>query len=213
MPDFQRFAQKIAHHGAFNSLSQLLVKIASPGVADFYQGTELWDLRLVDPDNRRWVDFAGRSELLETSREDRLSLPELREHWQDGRIKMYLTQRGLTFRRNHSALVLRGDYLPLTILGAKQECVIAFARRYRGEWSTVIVPRYTTMLVNETNSPIGSSVWGNTRVVLPQGAPKTWVNVLDDENVNARSDGDRDCLSVGDVLRTLPVGLLVRVRE
>jgi len=213
LPDFDRFAQKIAHYGAFNSVSQLLVKIASPGVADFYQGTELWDLRLVDPDNRRSVDFAERNTLLETLSADAQTLPELVEHWQDSRIKLYLTQKGLAFRRDHSALVLRGDYLPLTTVGAKQDCAIAFARRYRGDWSIVIVPRFTTRLVNETSSPIGTPVWGNTRVVLPQGAQKTWVNLLDDGDIDARRDGGRNCLFVGDVLRQLPVGLLTRAHH
>jgi (1->4)-alpha-D-glucan 1-alpha-D-glucosylmutase len=211
--DFEGFAQRIAHYGAFNSLSQLLVKIASPGVADFYQGTELWDLRLVDPDNRRSVDFAMRNALLATLCKDDHTLTELVDHWQDGRIKMYLTQKALEFRRNHPALMLRGDYLPLTAVGAKQDCVIAFARRYRGDWSVAIVPRFTTRLVDETGSPVGASVWGNTRVVLPQGSPKTWLNVLDDENLASSSDGARNCLFVGDVLRQLPVGLLARVRE
>ena len=211
--DFEGFARKIAHHGAFNSLSQLLVKIASPGVADFYQGTELWDLRLVDPDNRRIVDFAMRNALLATLCKDGPTLTELVDHWQDGRIKMYLTQKGLAFRRNHPTLVLRGDYLPLTAVGTKQDCVVAFARRYRGDWNIVIVPRFTTRLVDETSSPLGAPVWGNTRVVLPQGAPKAWLNVLDDENLDSSSEGGQNCLFVGDVLRQLPVGLLARVRE
>ena len=211
LPDFKRCATKIAYHGALNSLSQLVIKIASPGVADFYQGTELWDLRLVDPDNRRSVDFGKRNELLGGLREARDFLPELLDSWQDGRIKMYVTQKGLQFRRDHSSLVLSGDYLPLTAEGPKQECVFGFARRYRGEWGTVIAPRFTTRLVDQNRLPVGKEVWDDTHVLLPKGAPRRWVNVLTDEKVEV-NEGE-SALALGDALRKLPLGLLVRASD
>jgi (1->4)-alpha-D-glucan 1-alpha-D-glucosylmutase len=99
------FAEKVAFHGAFNALSQLVVKLASPGVADFYQGSELWDLRLVDPDNRQAVDFDERESLLEDeSARGPNRISALLQNWQDGRIKLYVTREGLEFRRRHSAL-------------------------------------------------------------------------------------------------------------
>jgi (1->4)-alpha-D-glucan 1-alpha-D-glucosylmutase len=211
LPDFKRCASKIAYHGALNSLSQLVIKIASPGVADFYQGTELWDLRLVDPDNRRSVDFGNRNELLNRLSEAREYLPELMDVWQDGRIKMYVTQKGLQFRRDHSSLVLSGDYLPLTVEGPKQDCVFAFARRYRGEWAMVIVPRLTTRLVDENRLPVGKEVWNETDVSLPKGAPTRWVNVFSDENVETNAGPSK--LALGDALRKLPVGLFVRTTD
>jgi (1->4)-alpha-D-glucan 1-alpha-D-glucosylmutase len=210
LQDFKRFARKIAYHGALNSLSQLLVKIASPGVADFYQGTELWDLRLVDPDNRRAVNFTLRTEHLGGLRSGSQQLPELLESWQDGRIKMYITQKGLQFRRDYSSLVLSGDYLPLVVEGSKQDCVFAFARRYRGEWSVVIVPRFTTRLVDENHLPVGPGVWGETRVLLPNTAPRHWNNVFTDERVETAPE---NYLPVGDVLRQSPVALLVKANE
>jgi (1->4)-alpha-D-glucan 1-alpha-D-glucosylmutase len=211
LPDFKRCATTIAYHGALNSLSQLVIKIASPGVADFYQGTELWDLRLVDPDNRRNVDFGKRNELLEGLCEGSQCLPELLNSWQDGRIKMYVTQKGLQFRRERSSLVLSGDYLPLTAEGPKQDCVFAFARRYRGEWGMVIVPRFTTRLVDENRLPVGKEIWEDTHVLLPKGAPKRWVNVFTDENVEASAAGSD--LALGDALRKVPLGLLVRTDD
>jgi (1->4)-alpha-D-glucan 1-alpha-D-glucosylmutase len=210
--DFERLAQKVAHHGVFNSLSQLVVKIASPGVADFYQGSEFWDLRLVDPDNRRKVDFVTRNELLANLAGDDYSLPELVDHWQDGRIKLYITQKGLEFRRNHSSLVLSGDHLPLTAEGTKKDCVIAFARRYRGNWAIVMVPRFTTRLVDQNHPPTGPKLWGDTRVALPKGAPQRWVNVFDGEELDLTNSSGQ-FVSVGDVLRQLPVSLLARAHD
>ncbi len=210
LQDFQRCASKIAYHGALNSLSQLVVKIASPGVADFYQGTELWDLRLVDPDNRRSVNFVTRNELLEGLCEGSACTSDLLDLWQDGRIKMYVTQKGLQFRRDHPSLVLRGDYLPLSLEGAKQDCIFAFARRYRGEWSMAVVPRFTTRLVDESRLPIGSEVWGETQIVLPKGAPKRWVNVFTDDGIDV---GAENHLSVGELLQKFPLGLLVRTDD
>ncbi len=211
LQDFKRFAMKVAYHGALNSLSQLLIKIASPGVADFYQGSELWDLRLVDPDNRRPVNFTLRTELLEGLRKGSEQLPELLESWQDGRIKMCITQKGLQFRRDYSSLVLSGDYLPLAVEGPKQECVFAFVRRYRGDWSVVIVPRFTTRLVDENHLPVGSDVWGETRVLLPKTAPKHWNHILTDERLETTSESSS--LLVGDVLRQSPVALLIKANE
>jgi len=211
--DFRQFARKIAYHGALNSLSQLVIKVASPGVADFYQGTELWDLRLVDPDNRRKVDFVRRSELLAHLCQGGHSLSELVDHWQDGRIKMYVTQKSLHFRRTHSSLVLSGDYLPLAVEGPKQDCVVAFARRYRGDWSIVIVPRFTTRLVDENGPPVGTTVWGETRVVLPKGAPKRWANVFESADLDASAGSGENYLSLGDVLRRFPVAWLAKARE
>jgi len=211
LPDFKRCALKIAYHGALNSLSQLVIKIASPGVADFYQGTELWDLRLVDPDNRRSVDFGKRNELLNSLSEASEYLPELLDLWRDGRIKMYVTQKGLQFRRDRSSLVLSGDYLPLIVEGPKQDCVFALARRYRGEWGMVIVPRFTTRLVDKNRLPVGKEVWDETHVLLPKGAPTRWVNVITDESVETSTGPNK--LALGDALRKLPVGLFVRTND
>ena len=131
--------------------------------------------------------------------------------WQDGRIKMYVTQKGLQFRRDRSSLVLSGDYLPLIVEGPKQDCVFAFARRYRGEWGMVIVPRFTTRLVDKNRLPVGKEVWDETHVLLPKGAPTRWVNVITDESVETSAGPNK--LALGDALRKLPVGLFVRTND
>jgi len=213
LPDFIRFAERVAWHGALNSLSQLLIKIASPGVADFYQGTELWDLRLVDPDNRRPVDFGMRKQWLASLSEGTPCLSELVGHWQDGRIKMYVMQKGLEFRRDHASLVLRGDYRSLAVEGPQRDCVVAFGRRYRGDWSVAIAPRLTSGLADEGQPPVGATVWGRTRIVLPKRSPERWINVFDGQVLSATDDENGKSLRVGDLLREFPVALLTRVHE
>jgi (1->4)-alpha-D-glucan 1-alpha-D-glucosylmutase len=134
LSDFLRFQKRVAFYGALNSLSQVLVKIGAPGLPDFYQGTELWDFSMVDPDNRRPVDFQQRARLLAelaaAEHGDRESLlHDILEHWQDGRIKLYLTWKALGFRGNHAELFAEGDYVPMIATGKKNENVCAFARR------------------------------------------------------------------------------------
>jgi (1->4)-alpha-D-glucan 1-alpha-D-glucosylmutase len=205
LKDFKRFAAKIAYHGALNSLSQLVIKLGSPGVADLYQGTELWDLRLVDPDNRQRVDFSKRKEFLANIADTHQCLSEFVTNWEDGRIKMYVTQRGLRFRRNNAALFLKGTYVPLAVDGPRQDCVIAFARRYRGDWSMVIVPRFTTQLVAYDNESCGHLAWGPTCVLLPKEAPKRWINFLGDQKVEVTESGE---IHLNEALQSLPVALL-----
>ena len=145
---FQPFARRVAALGALSSLSRTVLKIASPGVADFYQGTELWDLSLVDPDNRRPVDYTSRREKL-SSLEPLLSgrgageagLRELLEHWEDGRLKLFVTAKALRYRRDHADLFLKGSYAPLEVHGRSAERFIAFRRAYGAEEAVVIVPR------------------------------------------------------------------------
>ncbi len=126
LPDFLRFQERIAFHGALNALSQTLIKIASPGVPDFYQGTELWDFSLVDPDNRRPVDYQKRIAMLDRLRKQesesrRSMISGIISGWKDGSIKLYLTDKALDFRRAHADLFLAGEYLPLTAIGPRQD--------------------------------------------------------------------------------------------
>ena len=212
LKDFKPFAERVAYHGSLNSLSQLVIKLASPGVADFYQGTELWDLRLVDPDNRKPVDFAIRKELqtsmgrhdLQTSN---LHTPDVRTlvtNWRDGRIKMHITQSGLRFRRENASLFLKGTYVSLQIEGPDRECVIAFARRFRGNWGIVVVPRFTTRLVADDSGQGDPLSWGSTCILLPKDAPKHWVNVF----TGHRLDSELGEISVATILHSFPVALL-----
>src|SRR5215475_8965313 len=121
LQDLRRFAERVAYHGALNSLSQLIIKLASPGVADFYQGSELWDLRLVDPDNRQPVVFEKLEKLMAASSNQQTSLTDLLRCWRSGQIKMHVMQRGLRFRQENGPLFLRGAYLPLEATGTHRE--------------------------------------------------------------------------------------------
>ena len=165
LPIFLPVAQEIARLGAVNSLTQTLLKLTSPGVPDIYQGTEIWDYSLVDPDNRRPVDYAHRREMLD-------ALPgatpdELKEKWLDGRIKLFLTQRVLRFRREHAELFQRGEYLPLRASGIFAECCVGFARHLAGEWIAVIAPRLSSRV---GFPPIGE-LWRDTAIELPETLP------------------------------------------
>ncbi len=187
---FLPFQRKVAFYGIFNSLSQLLVKLTAPGVPDIYQGTEFWDLSLVDPDNRAPVDFAAREAALREIRRSWEADPgrllrELLDSRQDGRIKMFLLHRGLLARRGNPGLFLHGEYLPLGVQGTHAERVVAFARRRRDDWAVTAVPRFLTGLVGEGADPLGEQVWGDTRIDLPEGSPARWENVLTSERVSA----------------------------
>jgi (1->4)-alpha-D-glucan 1-alpha-D-glucosylmutase len=132
------FARRTSLLGALNSLSQLTLKLTLPGVPDFYQGTELWDLSLVDPDNRRPVDFDQRRTLVSEASD----WPELVAHWHDGRIKMQLMRRLLDIRHDFAALFRDGGYTPLAFEGADADRVIGFTRTHKRRHLLVIVGRH-----------------------------------------------------------------------
>ncbi|MEO1295229.1 MAG: malto-oligosyltrehalose synthase, partial [Cyanobacteria bacterium J06636_16] len=140
---FREFQQRIADYGIYNSLSQVLLKLTLPGVPDLYQGNEMWDFSLVDPDNRRPVDYDHRRHELEQLQqaEDRdWLLQNLLDYRQDGRIKLWLTHRGLTTRQRYPNLFLHGDYQPLKVRGEAEDNVIAFARQWENQWLVAIAP-------------------------------------------------------------------------
>ncbi len=162
LPGFLPIAQEIARLGAINSLTQTLLKLTSPGVPDIYQGNEIWDYSLVDPDNRQPVDYKRRREILEALT---VSAPEeLMRNWPDGRIKMFLTQRVLRFRREHVDLFQRGDYLPLVASGAFGESCVSFARSLAGKWIVVIAPRLSSRI---GFPPVGER-WKDTTIEFPE---------------------------------------------
>ena len=199
--ELERFARRAAFYGALGSLAQVVLKVASPGVPDFYQGTELWNLALVDPDNRRPVDFATRERLLRRLREGPVSPAELLERWTDGRVKLFVTSRALELRKERQALFLEGDYVPLRATGSRRQHVCAFARRLRGEWVVAAVPRLLARVVSEGRFPLGETTWPEGALVLPRGAPATWRNVFTGERVER--------LALAEVFRSFPVALLV----
>ncbi len=184
--DFLKFQEKIAYYGALNSISQLMLKIASPGVPDFYQGLELWDFSLVDPDNRRLIDYEKRQRLLDSliqkeANEGHQHITEMLASWKDGRIKLYITYKALNVRRTHHELFQNGDYIPLNVEGIRKECVCAFVRRYGEKWILVAVPRFFTRLTAVNTPRFGKQVWGDDRILLSQDAPRNWVNIFTGE--------------------------------
>ena len=158
LPIFLPVAEEIARLGAINSLAQTLLKLTSPGVPDIYQGNEIWDFSLVDPDNRRPVDYKRRREMIEALRKP--NPEELLQNWPDGRIKMFLIQRLLRFRNEHIDLFRRGNYLPLSASGTFADCCVTFGRELDGQWILVIAPRLSSRV---GFPPVGEK-WKDTSV-------------------------------------------------
>jgi (1->4)-alpha-D-glucan 1-alpha-D-glucosylmutase len=214
LPDFLKFQKRIAYFGALNSLSQTLLKITSPGVPDFYQGTELWEFSLVDPDNRRPVDFAQRSSLLsqitgpEVLKSSR-AIRELLSSWGDGRVKLYTTHQALKLRRERQDLFSEGEYLPLEVNGPREGHICAFARKLGDAWALTVVPRMLTGLVRLGRLPLGPKVWGEDTLVLPGNAPHNWMNILTDSTVQAA--GEPPGLPLSSVFDQFPLALLIEV--
>ena len=213
LEDFFSFHRNIAFYGMLNSLSQTLLKITAPGVPDFYQGSELWDLRLVDPDNRGTVDFARRIELLSSlkekgSRETARFADELLKNWADGRIKLYLISKALRCRQEFGELFTDGGFVPAEISGERSENVTAFFRVFQNQLALVLAPKWLAGSGMEQNLNAQEKFWGNTSIVLPNNAAASWRNVLTGESVWAQ--GNRHAgLSLGDALKSFPVGLLL----
>ena len=214
-PDFEKFQQLTASCGMFNSLSQTLLKITSPGIPDIYQGNELWDFSLVDPDNRRPVDFSLRKKLLdgllhaEATSGLAATAEEVVATRNDGRIKLYLTYKALCFRREHRALFESGNYLPLVVEGSLAEHVCAFERSLGGSSILVVVPRFCSSLIEDSNGlPLGSEVWQDTRIMLTHGTGSgSYRNIFTGKLLHT---DQHLSLAVSDVLSVFPVALLER---
>ncbi|HEY7066177.1 MAG TPA: malto-oligosyltrehalose synthase [Chloroflexota bacterium] len=239
LSDFGEMQQLVVFYGALNSLTQTLLKLTAPGVPDFYQGTELWDFSLVDPDNRRPVDFERRAALLAALEaaahgDQSALLGDLLANWTDGRLKLYLTSQALHARRAHADLFAAGDYQPLHVTGAHREHVCAFARRQREAWAIVVAPRLGARLASVLGSevaggqapgagaadalpplhwPLGEAAWGDTALVLPAGAPRRWHEVLSGGEIHVEAGGPgakaAPALPLAVALRTFPLALLV----
>jgi (1->4)-alpha-D-glucan 1-alpha-D-glucosylmutase len=210
LADFAPLRRKVAQAGAFNALAQHLLKLTAPGAPDIYQGTELWDFSLVDPDNRRPVAYQSRTRALHALRRRRATsrlCAELLETWEDGRIKLYVTRSALAMRREHPSLFLDGSYEPIAANGARREHVVAFARRLGEEEAIVAVPRLTVGLTKGEGAPLGE-VWGDTFLSLPIGdADATYRDAFTGETLVARDAR----LGLGEVFAAFPVALLVRL--
>lgn len=214
--DFAPFAERVAQLGLYNSLSQTLLKLTCPGVPDIYQGCELWNFTLVDPDNRRPVDYSHRHHLLQGLNAHRLShvdtlLQDLLSNLRDGRAKLFLTRTLLELRRENAPLFDTGDYLPLMVEGERAEHLCAFARRNGKDVLLVIAPRGFSELCGEDNRlPVGHGVWGDTTLVLPEiFSDMVWRNLLSDEVIKGQRKGGELTVPVADLLRQFPAAALL----
>lgn len=212
--DFATLRKQVAHYGLFSSLSQTLLKMVSPGVPDFYQGTEFWDFTLVDPDNRRPVDYGIRIRTLAELREREAQIGptalfnELLENREDGRIKLYLIYRCLNYRKSHREPFEKGDYHALEAQGPQARHLCAFARRSNSKGVIAAVPRLLATLSSEAQVPIGQKVWGETCLVLPHGTGARYRNVLTDQEVVAEERHGVLVLPAARLFQTVPVALL-----
>ena len=219
LPPFLAFHLRVARVGLVNSLSQVLLKIASPGVPDFYQGTDLWDLTLVDPDNRRPVDFALRQKTLDAVDALLAQPPDARaagissllQNWTDGAVKLLVTAAALRQRSTRPEVFLDGDYLPLDADMTVKGQVTAFARMSStGGAAIAMAPHLVAPLINEERPlPIGDA-WKTSRVLLPKSlAALRWTDVFTGAELRPVTSGDTSWLFIGQAFKHLPVALLV----
>ncbi len=213
LENLRGFVATVAPAGMWNSLAQTVLKIASPGVPDFYQGTEIWDFSLVDPDNRRAVDYALRQCLLNKLRELESAgveplLERLLGDAQNGAIKLYVTQRGLCFRKTHPELFAAGAYLPLRGLGRHQNHVVAFART-DGQGSAIAVAGRFFMTLAGNSTPTGPEVWSDSALLLRRELGwKAYRDVFTRRTLEVETRGGKHLLPLANVFRHLPVALL-----
>jgi (1->4)-alpha-D-glucan 1-alpha-D-glucosylmutase len=208
---FLAFLPPVIFYGAINALAQRLLLITSPGNPDIYQGTELWDFSLVDPDNRRPVDYALRRQLLAEldRRSESGDLPalcaELLENFRDGRIKLWTTMQALRLRRERRELFHSGMYTPLQVRGSRRQHVVSFARERNGETVIVAVPRLSLTLTQGDNRfPLGK-IWDDSEILLPFRSWETLENVFTGEEIRVNATRSLSC---GEVFGHFPVALL-----
>jgi (1->4)-alpha-D-glucan 1-alpha-D-glucosylmutase len=191
------FANRIGPAGAVNGLAQTLLKFTVPGIPDIYQGTDLWDFSLVDPDNRRPVDFASR---MAPAVQD---VGDLATHWRDGRIKQRLITRALAVRRRRPELFTQGQYEPLEVTGEHAGRVIAFARRWGGSVAVTVVPRAASRMLRADSIAFDAVSWANTSIALQHKTP-----LIDALSTSRVANGD-ELIALAKLLHTLPFALLV----
>ena len=207
LKELPAFAERIGRAGAVNSFQQTLLRLTAPGVPDLYQGTELWDFSLVDPDNRRPVDYEQRRAWLAEG-EAKGPPSEQLSNWRDGRVKLALVRRALALRQHAASLFAQGEYLPLEVQGEHADRVIAFARHAGSAYAIVIATRLAEpLLAKHGDTPlVDADQWGDTAVILPDALGSR--ALFDWMSTGApKADGQR--LLVRDALAAMPVALLV----
>jgi len=216
--EMRRILTRVVRIGQFNSLSQTLLKLTCIGVPDIYQGNEVWDFSLVDPDNRRPVDYEHRRALLAGLRQ-RLAeggdavraelADELLANPNDGRIKLYVIYTTLQLRREQPKLFEQGQYVPVRAEGGRRNFVAAFARVHNGRRVLVVAPRLILTLCGRQPAPVGPVVWEDTWLDLPRDpTSRVYRNCFTSEKLAVQEQDGMTGLALGDVLRRFPVALL-----
>jgi (1->4)-alpha-D-glucan 1-alpha-D-glucosylmutase len=202
LSDRAALQSRISALGAINSLSQALLKLAGPGVADTYQGAELWDLSLVDPDNRRPVDYAGRAALLEQVQT--MPVRTLMAQWPSAAVKLHVVTSALRFRRRMHPFFVDADYVPLTVAGSRSKHTVAFARTGGAAAVVAIAARLPGALCGTAGE--WAPIWGDTTVALPESWPH---HRLRDVFTGTPIEPAGKALPIGELLQALPVAFLV----
>jgi (1->4)-alpha-D-glucan 1-alpha-D-glucosylmutase len=222
LADLEQFVEQIADSGFVNSLAQLLLKMTLPGVPDFYQGSELWEFNLVDPDNRRPVDFEMRRRSLQELQAQSEKDPEafanrLSARWPDADIKLWVTSRGLALRREWPGVFTSGEYVPVAAVGPAADHVISFARRWEHTCALVVVPRHFYRLTHGPGSATASGSkeagppradWTGTRLILPDDFPTAWRCELSGRTIETSGTNAEPELEAAELFAVFPVALL-----
>ncbi len=217
--DMAAFAERVGLLAIHNSLAQVAIKLTAPGVPDFYQGTELLDFSLVDPDNRRPVDYSRRAQLLDEIEHAlraegcAATAARLLDARTDGRVKLFLTWRLLEARRSRQALFACGGYGPLEVTGVRRDHAVAFARRHGDDLAVCVVPRLVATLLPDEHAVATGERWGDTSVVVPAFSSGCLRNAVTGEKVCPQRGDGRAIVPLADALRVFPVGVLVSDRR
>lgn len=206
LQELAQWVGRLAPAGVVNSLTQTMLRLTTPGVPDLYQGAEFWDFSLVDPDNRRPVDFASRERALA---EAPPFLSQI-DGWQGGWIKQHVIRRALALRARDPDLFARGEYLPLAIDGPLASNALAFLRRHQDRTIIVVATLFSTRLLGESDIPaIPAAAWGETAVVLPDEVARDWVEL----HAGRYAQVQQGRLKIGEILTLLPCAILAHPAE
>jgi len=210
--EVSQFVGRIKLAGLWNSLSQVLLKVASPGVPDFYQGSELWDFSLVDPDNRRPVDYTRRCRLLSTVRDMQSQgapalLEQITKNPSDGLVKLYVTSSALAFRKSHGDLVTEGSYIPLRAAGSCQKHAVAFARTLGPRCLIAAAGRFF-MELGRNRNPTGEA-WGESVLLIRRDCVRpAYRDVFSCRTIETVHRNGKHVLPLAEVFAHLPVAWL-----
>lgn len=202
MKRFLPFFNKVADYGIINSLSQTVLKFTCPGVPDVYQGCEFWDLSMVDPDNRRQVDYDLREKALDAIVNDKIIIDTLWKNRYNAQIKLWLSHLLFSERRANPGLFENSLYIPLTVKGKYKDNVLAFARSDQNQWYIVAIPLHLAQINPESSKPYELD-WQNTRLILPPDTPAQWQSIIDGKPLAITGE-----IKIAAVFTQLPLAIL-----